>query len=640
MSPRARAVVAIAVATWSLSCDGAPRCVDEDLDGLGAGCEAGPDCDDENAARGEDCEAVPPPDCDVDPTATGCPCLLGSATDCYPGSEGTAGVGLCTPGRARCVAGHWGICAGSQAPQRERCDGVDQDCDGLADEGVRSPCGGCDASCTGELWGEPFTEAGEGLALTGLGELTLAREESASATVWAANSEEGTLSRIDAAGAVETARYRTADPAGVAPEPSRVAVDWNGDAWVANRAFDGVSSVVRIAGDLARCVDRDDDGELDTSSGPDDVRAWGEDECVLASIEVGEAGEVARALAIDGDRGLDGASGGDAWVGLHDGEAFVEVDGLRGVVLRRVETPGFSPYAASFDAWGTLWALDRDGLLARIDPRAEPPEVELLVAPLSCWLLYGLAIDREGRVAVTGFSCDTVSVYDPRIGRWSTVRTERSTRGVGFDGDALWVAHTGGSVSRLSVDPLRVMATRTLEGDGIAPIESIGVGADGIGGVWVVSGRGGPEGVGVATRVDATEGRVTAQVPIGRSPHTQGDLTGVDLFGEPVPEASVQRVFAGCGAGVATRWRSVHVGGDVGTHGRIAVAVRHADDAAGLAEAAWIELGAVPDDAQPFALELPEGGAIEVRITLSVSASLGAPRLSRVGVEWGCPGPD
>ena len=124
-------------------------------------------------------------------------------------------------------------------------------------------------------------------------------------------------------------------------------MDWNGDAWIANRAFDDTSSVVRIAGERARCVDRDASGAIETSTSPADVRAWGEDECVLASVPVGGPREVARAIAIDGDRGLDGASGGDAWVGLHDGQAFVEIDGLRGAVLQRVETPGFAPYSAA-----------------------------------------------------------------------------------------------------------------------------------------------------------------------------------------------------------------------------------------------------------------------------------------------------
>ncbi|AKF03342.1 hypothetical protein [Sandaracinus amylolyticus] len=624
----------------ALGCDGSPPCVDEDLDGLGTHCEAGPDCDDGNAARGEDCDAVPAPDCTVDPTATGCPCLIGSVTDCFPGPSELAGVGECRTGRTRCVAQHWGLCDGSQGPSRERCDTLDQDCDGLADEGVRSPCGGCTASCTGELWGEPFDEAGGGLVVTGLGELTLAREERSSATVWAVNSAEATVSRIDAIEARETARYATGERDAVALEPSRVSVDWNGDAWVANRAFDGVPSVVRVAGDRARCVDRDASGTIETSASPEDVRAWGSDECVLASTIIGGAREVARAIAIDGDRGLDGVSGGDAWIGLHDGQAFVEVDGLRGDVIQRVETPGFSPYSAAFDPWGRLWAISRDGWLARIDPSADPPSLEIVEVPLACWLLYGMAIDGEGRIAMTGFSCDSVTIHDPRTSRWSTIRTEPSPRGAGFDGADLWVAHTGGRVSRLSLDPLRVVATRSLALDDVAPVDSIGIGADGLGHVWAISGAGGGAGLGVATRVDVEDAIAGAQVPVGASPHTQGDLAGLQLFGAPVPRASAQRVFDGCGADVTTSWVNVHVAGDPGTHGTIAIEVRHASDVASLASAPWISLGTIPDDAAPFPLALPEGGVIEVRVTLAVSASLGAPRLTRVGVEWTCPGPE
>ena len=48
--------------------------------------------------------------------------------------------------------------------------------------------------------------------------------------------------------------------------PSRTGVDWNGDLFVANRAFGGQSSVTRIANDFARCVDRNKNGKIDTSS--------------------------------------------------------------------------------------------------------------------------------------------------------------------------------------------------------------------------------------------------------------------------------------------------------------------------------------------------------------------------------------
>ncbi|MDQ3034061.1 MAG: hypothetical protein M3Y87_16720 [Myxococcota bacterium] len=636
------AIAASLVVALGGGCDATATCVDRDLDGLGEGCAAGPDCDDDNAARGIDCDAEPAPDCELDPSSTGCPCLIGSVTNCFAGPPEAAGVGLCTPGRARCVAGRWGLCDGSQAPRAERCDGADQDCDGRSDEGVRSPCGGCTAACTGELWGEPFEEDAPSLAITHAGELTLARVERASATVWVANSADGTASRIDAASAIETARYATGDRDGaVALEPSRVAVDWNGDAWIANRAFEGISSAVRFAGTPERCVDRDLDGVVETSSGPDDLRAWGQDECVLASVPVGAEREIARAIAIDGDRGLDGASGGDAWIGLHDGQAFVELDGLTGDVKQRVETPGFSPYSAAFDPWGRLWAIARDGLLARIDPSVEPPEVRVTPVPLACWLLYGLAIDAEGRIAMTGFSCDRVTLHDPQTERFTTLAVPESPRGATFAGDDLWVAHTGGSISRLTVAPLRMqLASRSIASDGTAPLETIGMGADGLGHVWAISSSGGPEGVGVATRIDAATGVPSAQVGVGLAPHSQGDPTGGELRGEFVPEGSATRAFEGCGAGEPTRWSRVHVAADLGTRGRVRFEVRHAATFDALGAAPWVVLGELPEDPAPFELALPEGGVIEVRATLTVSARTGAPRLRRVGVEWRCPGPE
>jgi hypothetical protein len=627
----------LAVAAAVAACE-TPRCVDLDLDGRGEGCTLGPDCDDANAARGADCVGVPPPDCELSPTATGCPCLAGAATDCFPGAPEEAGVGLCRPGRTRCVAGHWWLCDGSQGPRFEICDTRDQDCDGLADEGVRSPCGGCTSGCDGDVWGEPFAESGGGIAITAGGELTLARTESATATIWVPNSAEGTVSRIDAATASETARYATGDRGLVALEPSRVAVDWNGDAWVANRAFGATSSVVRIAGTPDRCVDRDGDLSISTSSGPSDVLPWGADECVTLAVDVGGPGEIARALAIDGNRGLDGSSGGDVWVGLHDGEAFVEIDGLSGIVLRRVEVPGFSPYAAAFDPWGVLWSLERDGYLARIDPRVDPPEVSVLEAPLACWLFYGLAIDGEGRLLVTGFSCDQVTTFDPRTGRWRELRTAASPRGAAWDGTDVWVAHTGGLVSRISLDPLRTIGTHALASGTYEPETTIGMASDGIGSVWAISEHGEGD-IGIATRVETSSGAPTAQVEVGLAPHTQGDPASAIRFGEFVDEGTASHLFSGCGEGDPTRWVRLHATIDPGSDGAVRFEVRHAADAASLAGAAWTVLGTAPTAPPPYDLSLPEGGVAEVRLTLSVSARLGAPRVRRVGIEWVCPGP-
>jgi hypothetical protein len=61
--------------------------------------------------------------------------------ECYDGPDNTEGVGFCRSGLRTCLGGYFGSCVGEQRPLGlELCDGVDNDCDGPADEG--NPGGG------------------------------------------------------------------------------------------------------------------------------------------------------------------------------------------------------------------------------------------------------------------------------------------------------------------------------------------------------------------------------------------------------------------------------------------------------------------------------------------------------------------
>lgn len=63
-------------------------------------------------------------------------CTPGSQEPCYPGAEGTAERGECKEGLRTCDPdGYWLECADAIVPANETCNGKDDDCDGMIDDG-------------------------------------------------------------------------------------------------------------------------------------------------------------------------------------------------------------------------------------------------------------------------------------------------------------------------------------------------------------------------------------------------------------------------------------------------------------------------------------------------------------------------
>jgi hypothetical protein len=72
---------------------------------------------------------------------------------CYTGPAETRNVGACRPGKPACNSAGTITCVGEVLPTAEVCNGKDDDCDGLVDEGFdfqtgRNNCGRCDQACT------------------------------------------------------------------------------------------------------------------------------------------------------------------------------------------------------------------------------------------------------------------------------------------------------------------------------------------------------------------------------------------------------------------------------------------------------------------------------------------------------------
>jgi len=63
----------------------------------------------------------------------GCPCAPQDTQACFPFPE--AGVGICEAGVQGCVGDTWGPCEGAVGPADELCDGLDNNCDGVTDDG-------------------------------------------------------------------------------------------------------------------------------------------------------------------------------------------------------------------------------------------------------------------------------------------------------------------------------------------------------------------------------------------------------------------------------------------------------------------------------------------------------------------------
>ncbi|HVY24933.1 MAG TPA: MopE-related protein [Polyangiaceae bacterium] len=90
----------------------------------------------------------------------------GMAMACYSGPAGTKGVGICHEGTQVCTTGKWGACQGEQLPQTEICNGLDDDCDGVVDNGIPAPGGDVtgDECCNSKA---PGTKCGQGQCVKG-----------------------------------------------------------------------------------------------------------------------------------------------------------------------------------------------------------------------------------------------------------------------------------------------------------------------------------------------------------------------------------------------------------------------------------------------------------------------------------------
>jgi hypothetical protein len=349
-----------------------------------------------------------------------------------------------------------------------------------------------------------------------------------SRAIWISNSPAGTVSKINTDTGIEEARY-VAGP-GV-PDPSRTSVNLLGDAVVVDRA----GGIAKIAVIEDRCVDLNNNGMIDTSTGPADVRPWGTDECVLWHLQLPSGGTVTnqygpRPVAWEGI-GEQDCLKPRVWVGWRDATTgfFRRINGETGQIedSASVPWPGnqWGPYGGATNKEGDFWVVGwQVGPLVRIDGGNLVPQVYQIPAPPgdTQWT-YGMALDADGHPWIAGAA--TVYHFDPDTEQWDFISVPGGNmRGLMVDAEGrAWIANNGLGSYLVEVDTV----TKTLV-NGNVPLPGasvpVGISIDSDGKVWVVD-----QGSSMAFRVDPDTYQTLLTVSGLVQPYTYSDMTGAGL---------------------------------------------------------------------------------------------------------------
>ncbi len=350
--------------------------------------------------------------------------------------------------------------------------------------------------------------------------------------IWIANSSQGTVSKINTKTGVEEGRYYT-HPSQGQGNPSRTSVNLLGDVAVSNRT---PGMVTKIAADPSRCVDKNNNNMIDTSTGPADIRPWGQDECVLWSLEIPslDYNHGPRPTAWEGGKFNEDTCTVDQnprlWVGYRSDAGngvFLRIDGATGQILDTVQGPAWQgisamgPYGGAVNANGDFIVT---GLNYGNSIHIDADTLQVTELPGTPQDKYGMGLDANGNIWVGGFQ-GNVWHYDFQTDTWTSLQNTGGTRVNGIMVDRKGVAWGAGS------SPCRLVkidvATKTILNNNI-PLPGCsspwGISIDVDGYVWVVD-----MGAAKAFKVHPDTHQVELEVTGLVGPYTYSDMTGAGL---------------------------------------------------------------------------------------------------------------
>jgi streptogramin lyase len=630
---------------------------------------------------------------------TDCPIqyLCGENGECYDPTDGN--TTSCFPNHAGCPCSEVDLYLTINCIPPEQIDGVDASCHigtSTCDGERYGPCidvyrEDCDGIIFGSSELHPNEDNSENVIQGVEGEIQLDPDERQVdfGYLWIANTGENTVSKIDVETGREVARYASAIATGSVPGgpfpypstdpytdchhcPSRTAVDFNGDAFVANRAFNIQGSVTKIANDEVNCPDLNSNGVVDTSwdanadgviDAYDPAEFLGEaDECILWTSAVGGVDGLPRALAIDSGSIPDYGSNGNVWVGIYNEQRAIQLNGDTGEEVTSVTLTNGNgavhPYGAAVDAMGFVWFTSiNDGNLAKVDTiGGNLVEIYSKTSGTGCGSAYGIAVDVMGRIWLGGFDCNTADRFDPADLSWASIDFSASgrgphTRGIAPDlAGTVWVAHTGdagpGYVTRFDAETLVELESFALPhhlGSGEATNNTIGVGIDRNGACWAVSRDDGYV-AGTATRI--TPGGTMDSFPVGLMPYTYSDFTGFGLSTVTRPSGWYNMIVAGCEdqdpnnpPDIATDWQFLTWNEIEPTGTNVRMRVKVANTLPELDSAPWFGPFDSPSPGVDLNAEgIPDSNFMLLQVLLSSTSSTVTPSFLGFTLDFDCGG--
>ncbi|WP_137938056.1 hypothetical protein [Chitinivorax sp. B] len=451
--------------------------------------------------------------------------------------------------------------------------------------------------------------------------------------LWNANAGEDTLSKIDTSTNKELARYRTwFGPAGqpgfvnhlgnayAGAAPSRTAVDINGNAYVANRHFDGKSaSVMKILSDSF--IDRNGNGVADTSQDtnnngvidPAEIMPMGDtngngrvdpaeitDERVAWIVYVGVPNGLGRSLCIGKD--------GNLWVGLFNTAQYYKISSVDGSPMVGPIAVSWSPYGCLVDSNGMLWSASLGTILGKIDTNT------LVVSSFNHGQFggnYGIALGN-GKVYVASLNGRSYIQFDPTTNTFTTPAAQFYTSyGIAVDGSGNIVPGNvnSGGVTKFAPDGTVIWSKPAQPGTG----EVRGAVIDANNDVWLIHRTSNN-----LSKYKGTDGTSLGVFPIGNSPYTYSDATGFAARNITSPTGTWTAIYDSNVAGMP--WGKASWTETLPTGATIEVRVRTADTLGNLPLSAY----SLVSNNTPFN---QSGRYIQVQARLTANADKASPIL-------------